>query len=122
MKKFFLLILLLILCSCKNYVDKPKDLLSQNKMAEIMADMSLNDQSTTINPTSNLELGTRFILKKHNIKADNFISSYRYYVVTKKISAVIVKSQTIIKGKNPEAEEYIDKKLKENSPLPTISR
>ena len=122
MKKTILFIILLLFSSCQNYVDKPKDLLSQNKMAEILAEMALNDQATAINTSANLELGTRFILKKYNIKAEQFSSSYRYYVVTKKIPKIVVKAQDIIKDKNPEAEEYINKKLKENSSLTPLSR
>ncbi|NRS90983.1 menaquinone-dependent protoporphyrinogen IX oxidase [Chryseobacterium sp. 16F] len=107
--------------SCENYIDKPENLLSENKMAEIMADMALNDYSTYLNPTSNVEIGTRFILKKHNVKADNFMSSYKYYVVKKEMSAITVKSQNILKEKNPEAENFINKKMKENTPLPTTT-
>ena len=67
-----------MVCSCENYTDKPKDLLSKDKMAEIMAEMALNDQATIINTKANLELGTRSILKKNNIKPDNFVTSYSY--------------------------------------------
>ena len=108
--------------SCENYIDKPENLLSQDKMAEVMADMALNDYSPSVNPNSNLELGTRFILKKHNVKTDDFIKSYKYYVVKKEITDISLKSQNILKEKNPEAENYIDKKVKENAPLPTITR
>ena len=103
-------------------MDKPKDLLPQDKMAQVLAEMALNDQANYIDSNANLELGTRFILKKHNIKANQFSSSYRYYVVTKKILKIIEKAQAIIKEKNPEGEEFINKKLKENSSLPPLSR
>lgn len=122
MKKTILFIILLLFSSCQNLVDKPKDLLSQNKMAEIMAEMALNDQANAINSNANLELGTRYILKKNNIKADQFSSSYRYYMVTKKIPDIVVKAQEIITEKHPEAEEYINKKIEENSSIIPLSR
>lgn len=115
MKKIILFIILLFISSCENFADKPKDLLPQNTMAEIMADMALNDQSTAINTDANLELGTRFILKKFNIKADQFVTSYKYYVVTKQIPKIATKAQKIIKEKHPEAEKYIDNKLNDTS-------
>ena len=111
-----------MVCSCENYTDKPKDLLSKDKMAEIMAEMALNDQATIINTKANLELGTRSILKKNNIKPDNFVTSYSYYVANKKIPAIAEKAQEIIKQKNPEAEEYINKKAKEDAIIVPISR
>lgn len=122
MKKFFLLILLIFVCSCENFANKPKDLLSQNKMAEIMAEMALNDQATITNPKANLEIGTRFILKKNNIKPDNFVTSYSYYAATKKIPAIAEEAQEIIKQKHPEAEKYINKKTKEDAIVLPISR
>jgi len=122
MRKSILFIIVLLFSSCQNFVDKPKDLLPQDKMAQVLAEMALNDQASYIDSNANLELGTRFILKKHNIKANQFSSSYRYYVVTKKILKIIEKAQAIIKEKNPEGEEFINKKLKENSSLPPLSR
>lgn len=122
MKKIGLFLIVLLFVSCENLVDEPKNLLSQDKMAEIMAEMAINDYATAINTNANLELGTRFILKKNNIKADNFISSYKYYVVTKKIPKIAGKAQEIIKQKHPEAEEYINKKSAVDSTAIPISR
>lgn len=122
MKSTILLIILLLFSSCQNFVDKPKNLLSQDEMAKIMAEMALNDQATSINPNANLELGTRYILKKNNIKAEQFSSSYRYYLVTKKMQKIGDKAQQIIKEKNPEAEDYINKKLIENPSITPLSR
>ncbi len=122
MKKIGLILIVLLFVSCENLVDEPKNLLSQDKMAEIMAEMAINDYATAINTNANLEVGTRFILKKNNIKADNFISSYKYYVVTKKIPKIADKAQEIIKQKHPEAEEYINKKSTVDSTAIPISR
>ena len=122
MKNIFLIIVLLLFASCENFVDRPKDLLSQSKMAEIMADMAINDQATSFNTNANLELGTRFILKKHNIKAENFSTSYKYYIVNKKIPKIALEAQDIIKQKHPEAEDYINKKNKIDSSAVPISR
>lgn len=122
MRILLLLFSFLFITSCENYVDPPADLLPKNKMAEIMADMALNDQAITFNSSANLEVGTRYILKKYHIKPDNFVSSYKYYLVKNKIPEIIEKSQTIIKENDPEAEKYIENKLKENPTVPPFSR
>lgn len=63
MKKLISLFSILFLFSCSNIVDKPKDLLSKEKMSEVIADFAIYDQSYTINPNTNMEINSRFVLK-----------------------------------------------------------
>lgn len=125
MKKLFFIFVLMGLFSCGDYIDKPKNLLSKDQMAEVLADLAINDQATFIYPNSNLEAGTRYVLKQHNIKSEDFIASFKYYVVKEKMQGIAEDAQKIILEKDPKADQYVkDKKNKpgELQAPPVLSR
>ncbi|MDR6159173.1 hypothetical protein QF023_002689 [Chryseobacterium sp. SLBN-27] len=125
MKKMLFLFMLIFLFSCKDYIDKPENLVPQDKMAEIMADLAINDQATFMYPNSNLEAGTRYVLKTHNVKSTDYIESFKYYVVKEKMNAIVENAQEILLKKDPKAEKYVkDKKSKTGNTdnLPLLSR
>lgn len=123
MKKIFgLFLFVFFMFSCSQYLDKPEHLISSKKMAEVIADMALNEGVSVINPKVNLESGTRHILKKHQIKPKDFSESYKYYTFTRKLEPILEEAQEIVKEKNPESEKYIEKKLKENNGTPPFAR
>lgn len=122
MKKIICLFALACLFSCSDYVDKPKNLVSEEKMAEILADLAVNDQATFMFPNTNLEAGTRFILKAHNIKADDFVESCKYYLVKQKMEGIADDAQEILLKKDPKADKYVKDKLKQGGNLPSFAR
>lgn len=94
-------------------------------MAAIMADLAINDQATFMYPNSNLESGTRFVLKTHNVKSEDYIESFKYYVVKEKMNEIVEDAQEILLKKDPKAEKYVkDKKSKTGNTenLPLLSR
>ena len=104
-------------------IEKPKDILSQEKMSEIIADFAINEQSYTIGGNINTENATRFILKKYNIKGQLFTDSYKYYMTDPDtMKEILDEAQKIIVSKDPNAEAFINKKLKENSGIPAQAR
>jgi len=123
--KHFIFSLMMIFCvlSCQEAIQKPEHILSEEKMAEIIADFAINDQSYTIGGNINSENATRFILKKYNIKGQLFSDSYKYYMTKPDVLKDIMdQAQELIKAKDPKAEAYINKKLKENPELPPQAR
>ena len=109
--------------SCTEAIEKPKDILSQEKMSEIIADFAINEQSYTIGGNINTENATRFILKKYNIKGQQFTDSYKYYMTDPDtMKEILDEAQKIIVSKDPNAEAFINKKLKENSGIPAQAR
>lgn len=108
--------------SCGDYVDKPKNLIDAKKMSEIMADMSISDQATFLYPNSNMEAGTRYVLKTHNVKPDDFNASFKYYVVKNKMKGIAEDAQKIILEKDPKADQYVKDKLKKNGNVPSFAR
>ena len=123
MKKLIFIFLLIFVVSCGgDYIDKPKNLIPKDQMAEILADLSINDQATFMYPNTNLEAGTRYVLKTHNVKPDDFVQSFKYYVVKEKMNGIAEEAQKIVLEKDPKADKYVKEKLKKNQNLPTFAR
>ncbi len=123
MKKGIVFFLILSIFSCSKFVEKPKVLVSEEKMAEILVELSLNDQAPlTKAKMPNVEAGTRYILKKNNVSAKEFSDSYQYYAITKKLSKILENAQEILLERYPETEAYILKKNKENNNTPTLKK
>ena len=123
--RFFIayLFLAIFTLSCTEAIEKPKDILSQEKMSEIIADFAINEQSYTIGGNINTENATRFILKKYNIKGQLFTDSYKYYMTDPDtMKEILEEAQKIIVSKDSNAEAFINKKLKENSGIPAQAR
>lgn len=123
--RFFIayLFLAIFTLSCTEAIEKPKDILSQEKMSEIIADFAINEQSYTIGGNINTENATRFILKKYNIKGQLFTDSYKYYMTDPDtMKEILDEAQKIIVSKDPNAEAFINKKLKENNGIPAQAR
>lgn len=109
--------------SCSEAIEKPKDLLSEDQMSQIIADFAINEQSYTMGNSINSENATRFILKKYKIKGENFTKSYEYYMTKPDVIAEILdEAQKIVVAKDPKAEAFINKKLKENPGVPPQAR
>lgn len=123
MKKLFFVFVLMFVVSCSgDYVDKPENLISKSEMAEIMADLAINDQATFMYPNSNLEAGTRYVLNTYKVKSDDYIQSFRYYVVKGKINEIADDAQKILLKKDPKADHYVKDKLKKNGNVPNFAR
>lgn len=121
MKKLIFLFVLMLVFSCKKYIDKPKNLVSEGTMSEILADLAINDQATFMFQNTNLESGTRFVLKTHNVKPDDFVASFKYYVVEQKMSEIADDAQKILLKKDPKADQYVKDKIKKNLSPPVLS-
>ncbi len=113
MKKLILFFVFMGLFSCSDYIDKPKNLVDQNVMAEVIADLVMNDQANFMYQNRNMEAGTRFILKSHNIKPDDFVESFKYYVIKEEMEGIANDAQQILLEKDPKAEKYVKDKLKQ---------
>lgn len=123
MKKLIFIFVLMLVVSCGgDYIDKPKNLIPKDQMAEILADLAINDQATFMYPNSNLEAGTRFVLKTHNVKPNDFTESFKYYVIKQKMNEIAEDAQKIVLEKDPKADQYIKDKLKKNQNLPNFAR
>lgn len=121
MKKIIFLFTLLFVFSCSEIVDKPKNLLSKDEMSEVIADFAIYDQAYTVNPTSNLEITSRYVLKKHKITAKDYRDSYKYYISRpNQLDKILKNAKEIILDKDPKLEGYMEKLEKKNPNLPSF--
>ena len=121
MRNLIALITLLFLSSCSEMVDKPKNLLSKEQMSEIIADFAIYEQAYTVNPTSNLEITSRYVLKKHKITAKDYRDSYKYYISRpNQLDKILKNAKEIILDKDPKLEGYMEKLEKKNPNLPSF--
>ena len=121
-KKLIFIFVLLGLLSCGGYIDQPKNLVDEDVMAEIIADLAINDQAVFTYQDKNLEAGTRFVLKSHHVKSEDFVESFKYYVIKEKMEGIATHAQEILLKKDPKAEQYIKDKIKQNGVVPPMVR
>lgn len=122
MKKLLFIILSFLMVSCSELIDPPKNLIAKDKMSELIAEFAMNDQINNFIPNTNIENATRYALKKQNIKAADFIESYKFYIATGELEKILNNAQEIVLAKDPAAKDYIEKKLKENKNVPAFAR
>lgn len=114
-----LIIILLSLVSCSKLMDKPKNLLTEDQMAEIIADFAIADQSFNMDISMTQQESSKYILKKHKIKGQTFVDSYQYYLSkSNQLENIFDKAKKVILSKDPKLETYIKKKSQENLPIP----
>lgn len=122
MKRLIFIFVLLGMFSCGDYIDKPKNLVDKDIMAEILAEMAINDQATFVYQNKNLESGTRYVLKTYKVKPNDFIESFKYYVVKDEMKGIADEAQKVLIKKDPKADQYIKDKLKKNGVAPTFEK
>ncbi|PQA94436.1 hypothetical protein B0A69_08170 [Chryseobacterium shigense] len=122
MKKLVFLFVMLCMFSCGDYIDKPKNLIGPEAMAEILADLTITDQAVVLYQNRNLEAGTRFVLKAHHVKSEDFINSFQYYVIKDKMKDIAEDAQKIVLKKDPKAEKYVQDKLKNTGSTPVLDK
>ncbi|NML72232.1 DUF4296 domain-containing protein [Chryseobacterium sp. RP-3-3] len=122
MKKLVFIFVMLGMFSCGDYIDKPKNLIESEVMAEILADLTITDQAVVIYQNKNLEAGTRFVLKTHKVKSEDFVNSFQYYVIKDKMKDIAEDAQKIVLKKDPKAEKYVQDKLKNAGNTPVLDK
>lgn len=110
MKQLLYIILFFGLASCSEIVDKPKNLIDEDTMAELIAEFAINDQLGNINPNGNMEISSKYILDKYKVKGSDFSDSHIYYLSKpNKMNKIYDKAQKIILEKEPSLKDKIHK-------------
>jgi hypothetical protein len=120
--RILIFFLLIVLCSCSDAVDKPKNLLPEKEMSTLIAEFAIVSQLSFVAPNVSQENETRYVLKKHKIKAKDFKDSYTYYAGVNKLDKIFSDAQTVILEKDPKAKSFIENKLKDKKLLPVTGR
>lgn len=121
MRKAIVLFILLFLSACTKMVDKPKHLLSKQQMSEIIADFAIYDQAYAVRADVNMELSSRYVIKKHKTDAQTYRDSYKYYFSDpSEMKDILEEAKRIIINKDPKLEDYMEKKKKDNPGVPNF--
>jgi|GEM_PF-1703136 len=102
-------ILLLSFISCQ-YLEKPKNFLSEEQMADILLDMAIFDDLPRIDSNIKSEETYKHLFLLHNINMDDYIDNYAYYASQKKIKYIISLAEKKLMNKDPKIKEYIKEK------------
>lgn len=82
MKKYIVLGLAVLFCSCNSSsVEKPSNLIDKDKMVDILYDISLLEAIKTQNISGGIssKIGNEYIYKKYKIDSIQFAKSNKYY-------------------------------------------
>ena len=112
MLKYICISLLWIMCACSETISPPKNLIKEDKMAELITDFAINEQMSIINPNGDSEASTLYLFQKYKVSAKDFSDSQTYYMTyPNKMEKIYEKSQEILLEKYPELKANILKKI-----------
>ena len=113
MKNLWIFFVFLIFVSCGEAVDAPRNLVSKSDMSELIAELAINDQLSSLSQSPDLEGQTRYLFQKKGVSAKDFSESYTYYIAMGSMDKILKNAQQIILEKDPNAKAYVEKKNKE---------
>ena len=122
MRKAALIIFSFLMMACSELIDKPKNLISKDTMADVLAEFAMNEQMTLVVENINLDNATRYTLQQKKINGNDFVESYKYYTASGEIKEIIDRAQDLVINQDPKAKIYIEKKLKENKIVPAFAQ
>src|SRR5690625_5692376 len=108
MKKLISLVFIIILSvGCHKIVEKPKNLVSQEKMTEVLVQIYLHQQPTYMNQIPSVEWNPTEKdiqnIQNHGLKVEDINDSYRYYFVkTEKFKAILLECRKELENKVPQ--------------------
>ena len=122
MRKAALIIFSFLMMACSELIDKPKNLISKDTMADVLAEFAMNEQMTLVVENINLDNATRYTLQQKKINGNDFVESYKYYTASGEIKEIIDRAQDLVINQDPKAKIYIEKKHKENKNVPAFAQ
>lgn len=102
-------LLLIFLSSCARNVEKPDNLLGEDKMSNIMVDIYIHQQSSYLNtiggtPPDYAKVNTQ-LLKEHGVSVDDFEKSFEFYFLHPDLyESLLLQIRTKLESQLPEAE------------------
>lgn len=116
----FLFIFSIVIFSCTQNVQKPKNLISEEKMIDVLMDIYIHQSSSYINesggkPQDYARLNIS-LLEQHGIKIEDFEKSYEYYVLSPDIyEPMLVEIRTKLENSLPEEERIRKENLRKQA-------
>ncbi len=106
------MLILISFCSCTSNVEKPKNLLDEDKMTEILVDLFIHQQSTYLTEINskgkdsfNFSQIDAQILHDHQTNVGDFRESYKYYYLhPEKYTEILLDVREKLEEKLPKEE------------------
>lgn len=119
MRKLFF-IFSIVIFSCTQNVQKPKNLISEEKMIEVLKDIYIHQQPSYMTETGGKPLDyarlNLSLLDKHDLKLEDFEKSYEYYILNPDIyEAMLVEIRTQLESQLPEEERIKKERLRKEA-------
>ena len=122
MRKAALIIFSFLMMACSELIDKPKNLISKDTMADVLAEFAMNEQMTLVVENINLDNAPRYTLQQKKINGNDFVESYKSYTASGAINEIIDRAQDMVINQDPKAKIHIEKKLKDNKNVPAFAQ
>ena len=117
MKKLIFLLFTLLLFGCNKVMDKPDDLMNRGHFKNVLAQIYIYKQASSISEIQNLEQDkvSIAVLKKNNLSPTRFKTSLEYYMVQSgEFENILKEIQDSIKTLLPKEEMYEPEELRLN--------
>lgn len=105
----YLIFFVFFVFSCTQTVEQPENLIEKDKMAEILSDVYLHQQSSYLTEIKNTQPDfaqiDAYLIEKHGATVKEFEESYKFYVLTpEKYNDLLTRVRDILEQKLPEKE------------------
>ena len=107
MRHICFLVLMTWVASCMQHVEKPDNLISEEKMTQVLTDIYIHQQSSYMNVTGDEPLDyakvNAHLLHRHGLTIADFEKSYEYYLLNPDLyEAVLLKIREELESQLPE--------------------
>ena len=118
--RWILIFCVFFFLGCTHTVEPPENLISEQKMAEILSDIYLHQQSGYLteiqNPQPDFAKIDTQLIESHHATVVSFEESYRFYFLSpEKYNEILIKMREMLEQKLPEKERLKREKEREEA-------
>ncbi len=113
--KIFRFLCFFLMFACNQTINEPKNLLSQEVIANIIAEISLSENILFVDTNFDTKASFKLTMKKYNCNTDTFKESYTYYLSRPELlNDILSEAKQIILEKEPSLSKELEKQVKIN--------
>lgn len=110
---------LVTLFSCVENVEKPKDLIAEDKMVQILTDIYIHQQSTYMNALGGKPLDyakvNAHLVNTHGVSVEDFEKSYEYYLLNPDLyESILIEIREELESQLPQEERMKREQTRKN--------
>lgn len=106
--------------SCTHIVEEPENLISEDKMADVLTEIYLHQQASYLNASAGKPLDyarlNLSLLEQQGVKLQDFEESYEYYVLNPDLyESILLNVRNKLENKLPEKDRIQRQKMREEA-------